>query len=112
VVGAFPSTGCMVSQSFAAGGNQSYLECWAVTDGPQYPGYITLTKLLLLLSTYGFIYIQKSSSLPLESERTRLDGVSRVCGFDDGEAGVITKENSMAALGQQLLLRGVELAHR
>jgi hypothetical protein len=33
--------GCMVPQSFVAGGNQSYLELWAVTGGPRYPGYKT-----------------------------------------------------------------------
>jgi hypothetical protein len=44
VVGSFPGTGCMAPQSFAAGGNRSYLEFWAVTDGPRYPGYITLTR--------------------------------------------------------------------
>jgi hypothetical protein len=33
----------MVPQSFAAGGNQSYTEFWAVTDDPWYPGYLTLT---------------------------------------------------------------------
>jgi hypothetical protein len=32
---------CMVPQPFAAGGNRSYLDFWAVTDDPQYPGYKT-----------------------------------------------------------------------
>jgi hypothetical protein len=31
--------GCVVPQSFAIGGNRSYPEFWAVTDGPRYPGY-------------------------------------------------------------------------
>jgi hypothetical protein len=35
------SMGCMVPQSFAAGGNRSYLKFWVVIGGPQYPGYIT-----------------------------------------------------------------------
>jgi hypothetical protein len=34
VVGLFPSVGCMVPQMFAARGNRSYLEFWAVIDGP------------------------------------------------------------------------------
>jgi hypothetical protein len=34
---------CMVPQSFAAGGNRSYLEFWAVTGGPWYPWYVTPT---------------------------------------------------------------------
>jgi hypothetical protein len=33
----------MVLQSFTAGGNQSYLDFWVVTDDPLYPGYKTLT---------------------------------------------------------------------
>jgi hypothetical protein len=41
VVRSFASMGYMVPQPFAAGGNQLYLEFWAVTDGPWYPGYIT-----------------------------------------------------------------------
>jgi hypothetical protein len=45
VVGPFPSTGCLVPQPFAAEGNRSYLEFWAITGGPRYPGYITLTRL-------------------------------------------------------------------
>jgi hypothetical protein len=44
VVGPFPSMGCKVPQPFVAGGNRSYLEFWAVTDIPQYPGYITRTE--------------------------------------------------------------------
>jgi hypothetical protein len=31
--------GCIVSQPFATGGNRSYLEFWAVTSSPCYPGY-------------------------------------------------------------------------
>jgi hypothetical protein len=31
----------MVLQSFAAGGNRSYLEFWVITGSPWYPGYIT-----------------------------------------------------------------------
>jgi hypothetical protein len=31
----------MVPQPFAAGGNQPYLEFWAITGHPRYPGYIT-----------------------------------------------------------------------
>jgi hypothetical protein len=42
VVGPFHGMGCMVPQSFAIGGNRSYLEFWAVTGGPRYLGYITL----------------------------------------------------------------------
>jgi hypothetical protein len=41
--GVFPSTGCMVPQPFAAGGNQLYPEFWAVTYCLLFPGYITLT---------------------------------------------------------------------
>jgi hypothetical protein len=33
--------GCMVPQPFAAGGNQSYREHWAVTGGLRYQGYFT-----------------------------------------------------------------------
>jgi hypothetical protein len=33
----------MVPQSFAVGGNRSYPEFWAITGGPWYPGYITMT---------------------------------------------------------------------
>jgi hypothetical protein len=42
VVGPFHGIGCMVPQPFAAGGNRSYPEFWAVTGGLRYPGYITL----------------------------------------------------------------------
>jgi hypothetical protein len=31
--------GCMVPQPLATGGNRPYLDLWAVTDDPQYPGY-------------------------------------------------------------------------
>jgi hypothetical protein len=41
VVGPFYGTGCLIPQSFDTGGNWSYLEFWAITDGPWYPGYIT-----------------------------------------------------------------------
>jgi hypothetical protein len=41
VVGPFPGMGCMVRQPFAAGGNQSHPEFWAVTGSPRYVGYIT-----------------------------------------------------------------------
>jgi hypothetical protein len=34
---------CMVPQLFAAGGNRSYLEFWAVINGLWYLGYITPT---------------------------------------------------------------------
>jgi hypothetical protein len=37
VVGPFPGTGCVVPQLFAAGGNRSYQEFWAITSGPRYP---------------------------------------------------------------------------
>jgi hypothetical protein len=40
VVGSFPDTGCMVLQPFAAGGNRSYQEFWAVTGGRRYLGYL------------------------------------------------------------------------
>jgi hypothetical protein len=43
VVGSFPSTGSMVPPTFAAGGNRSYLEFWAVTGGLRYTVHITLT---------------------------------------------------------------------
>jgi hypothetical protein len=42
VVGSFPGTGCVVPQSFTVRGNRSYLEFWAITGSPRYPGYITL----------------------------------------------------------------------
>jgi hypothetical protein len=29
---------------FAVGGNRSYLEFWAITGDPRYPGYLTPTK--------------------------------------------------------------------
>jgi hypothetical protein len=31
----------MISQLFATGRNQSYLEFWVITGGPRYLGYIT-----------------------------------------------------------------------
>jgi hypothetical protein len=34
---------CMVHQSFAAGGNRSYLEFWVITGDPWYRGYWTPT---------------------------------------------------------------------
>jgi hypothetical protein len=37
--GAISGMGRMVQQSFAAGGNQSHPEFWAVTGDPQYLGY-------------------------------------------------------------------------
>jgi hypothetical protein len=40
------STRCMIPQPFTDGGNMSYLEFWAVTSGPLYPGYKTLTVAL------------------------------------------------------------------
>jgi hypothetical protein len=36
--GAISDMGCMVPQPFAAGGNQSYPEFWAVIGGPWYRG--------------------------------------------------------------------------
>jgi hypothetical protein len=33
----------MVSESLAAGGNQSYPDLWVITGNPQYPGYKTPT---------------------------------------------------------------------
>jgi hypothetical protein len=39
-VGAFPDTGCMVPQLFATRRNRSYLEFYAVTSSPRYPGYL------------------------------------------------------------------------
>jgi hypothetical protein len=36
----FSGTGCMVPQLFAAGGNRSYSEFWAIIDGLRYPGYL------------------------------------------------------------------------
>jgi hypothetical protein len=41
--GPYPSTGYMVSQPFAAGGNRSYPEFGAITGNPWYMGYFTLT---------------------------------------------------------------------
>jgi hypothetical protein len=43
VMGPSPDTGCMVPQSFATGGNRSYLEFWGITSGPWYPRYNTPT---------------------------------------------------------------------
>jgi hypothetical protein len=37
--GVISNVRCMVPQPFAVGGNWSYPEFWAVTGGPQYPGY-------------------------------------------------------------------------
>jgi hypothetical protein len=54
VVGTFSGTGCMVLQSFAAGGNQLYPEFWAVTDGPRYPGYIAPTIIILEVTQLMF----------------------------------------------------------
>jgi hypothetical protein len=34
--GVIPSTGYVVSQPFAAGGNQPHLDFWAITDDPRY----------------------------------------------------------------------------
>jgi hypothetical protein len=41
VVGPSLGMGCMAPQPFATGGNRSYLELWAVTGVPWYPGYNT-----------------------------------------------------------------------
>jgi hypothetical protein len=41
--GAISGTGCMVPQSSAGGGNQSYLDFWVITGDPWYLGYKTLT---------------------------------------------------------------------
>jgi hypothetical protein len=43
-MGSFLGMGCMVPQPFAAEANRSYLEFGALTSGPRYPGYITLTR--------------------------------------------------------------------
>jgi hypothetical protein len=40
--------GCMVPQSFAAGGNRSYSEFCTITGVPRYPGYFYPDKILLL----------------------------------------------------------------
>jgi hypothetical protein len=40
--GAISSTGCIVPQLFTIGENLSYQKFWAITGGPQYPGYLTL----------------------------------------------------------------------
>jgi hypothetical protein len=37
-------TGCLVPKPFAAEGNWSYLDFWAITDGPRYLGYKTWTS--------------------------------------------------------------------
>jgi hypothetical protein len=55
VVGPFPGTGCMVLQLFAAGGNRSYIEFWAITDGPWYLGYITPTVSPEHVAIYIFV---------------------------------------------------------
>jgi hypothetical protein len=34
---------CMIFQPFAAGGNRSYLDFWAITGNPRYLGYKTPT---------------------------------------------------------------------
>jgi hypothetical protein len=39
--------GCMVPQSFAAGGIRSYLLLWAITGGTRYLGYISMTSAVL-----------------------------------------------------------------
>jgi hypothetical protein len=44
MVGSFPGMGCVVSPPFAAEGNQSYPEFWAIIGTPRYPGYITPNK--------------------------------------------------------------------
>jgi hypothetical protein len=41
--GVIPSMGCVVSQPFSAGENRSYLNFWAITGDPRYPGYKTPT---------------------------------------------------------------------
>jgi hypothetical protein len=43
--GTIPSTGCVVSQPFAAGGNQPYLDLWVVTSDLRYLVYKTPTTL-------------------------------------------------------------------
>jgi hypothetical protein len=46
------STGCVVPQLFAAGGNQPYLDYWAVTGDPQYLGHKTPTSPKIPLSLF------------------------------------------------------------
>jgi hypothetical protein len=41
----------MVPQPFAARGNWLYLDSWAVTDDPRYPGYKAPTKKILQTSS-------------------------------------------------------------
>jgi hypothetical protein len=41
VGGVIPSMGSIVPQPFAASGNRSYLDFWAITDDSWYPGYKT-----------------------------------------------------------------------
>jgi hypothetical protein len=43
--GAISDMGCVVRQSFAAGGNQLHLDLWAVTCGLQYLRYKTPTAI-------------------------------------------------------------------
>jgi hypothetical protein len=43
-VGSFLGMRCMVLQPFSTGGNQSYLEFWAITSDPWNPAYFTPTK--------------------------------------------------------------------
>jgi hypothetical protein len=49
--GNIPSTGCMVPQLFAAGGNKSYPDFLVVTGDPWYPGYKTPTRFLCAFGT-------------------------------------------------------------
>jgi hypothetical protein len=50
VVRSFPGMGCMIFQPFATGGNQSYLKFWAKTGDLQYPGFFTLTRVILMMA--------------------------------------------------------------
>jgi hypothetical protein len=42
--GVISGMGCMAAQPFSTGGNQSYLDFWAITNDPRYPRYKTQTN--------------------------------------------------------------------
>jgi hypothetical protein len=56
---------CMIPQPFAARGNQSYQEFWAITDGPRYPWYKTQTLVIILLGTPNLYMISLMNSTTL-----------------------------------------------
>jgi hypothetical protein len=55
----FIQYGVYGSPPFAAGGNRSYLEFWAVTGGRRYPGYFTpVTLEYILIDICGFLQLR------------------------------------------------------